>query len=245
MPDIEQYGRFIILSNMISKDYNIWKKYIKNWETEKWLSYINKSIDAYTSLLHEWYKTSNALKNIGIIISQKWQVLKETKTIEEVNSIFREAIWYLKEALKLDPSDIKANLDLANTIWLIIENLANNFIEEYEEQILTYKKEYDYHMKEIFKYDYKRTLEYQSTWEILESSHIANKALTDEITWNLYIHKWNKTQKQEYRSQALKYYKESLLAINYILREFRDIPNREQIEKYKKTISQKIESTNK
>jgi hypothetical protein len=100
-------------------------------------------------------------------------------------------------------------------------------------------------MKEIFKYDYKRTLEYQSTWEILESSHVANKALTDEITWNLYIYKWKNTQNKVYLDKALSYYKESLLAINYILKEFKNIPNQKEIERYKKTISKKIENISK
>ena len=231
-PDIEKFTRFLILSSIERRTYYEWKKYIEKGEIKKGFQYIDKAIEWYKSLIREWFRSSSTYNNLWVFLHTKWQALEDIWKTKEAIKYYNSSLEHQEESLKIDPVNQDTYLKLSDTTVSLLKAHTKNFTIPNENMLIKYWETFNKYIDGVFKYNYKKMLEYEMVWSFLKPKHMINAIIINYKLWDSYTKIYKKTNNTDNLSKSIYYYEWSIEDYELMKKQFKNIENSNDVNAY-------------
>ena len=208
MWDIEESIRFLLLHNIatLSKDK------VKSGKKGK-IKILDKKLYLYNKLVNEWH--NEHYNNIGNIYKQKASVMNSLWNRQKYIDNLYNGILSFEKALQKDPSYVKSSIESADAY----SQLFDIYIKEKDlEHAALHWNQFNRHIWNALKYDYKRMIQYRFTGEIFHFWIAFNVIRINEILGNIDFYKDKKTRKES--QNAIRNYQNVINMYRYIKNNF-------------------------
>jgi len=98
--------------------------------------------------------------------------------------------------------------------------------------LIKYWETFNKYIDGVFKYNYKKMLEYEMVWSFLKPKHMINAIIINDKLWYSYTKRYKKTNNTDNLSKSIYYYEWSIEDYELMKKQFKNIENSNDVNAY-------------